>query len=146
MVQALEKSIPRERRGSTEAAEANEVEESSLGDNGARRIRFVLKLAVLELLVSCRGSWRDKPRGTLGRCGVTGSPVTKVSSFVIFAGSKNAGEGERVLIPLEGDEGASWLHLPFEPWFGSSFLKGHGLFDSINCAISKYRPVNCPAM
>ena len=132
---ALEKSIPRERRGSTEAAEQKDVEESSLGDNGVRRMRLVVRFAVLELLMSYRGNWRDNPRGTLGRCGITGPPLTKVSSFVIFAGSKNAGGGERALGSFEVDESASWLRLPVEPWFGTSFSIDHGPFVSSQCAI-----------
>ena len=111
--------MPRERRGSKEAVGPKDVEESSLGDNGTRRMRSVVKFAVLELLVSCRGNCRDRPRGTFGRCGVTGPPLMKESSFEIFAGSRNAGGGESTLVLFEGDNGASWLRLPGEPWFGS---------------------------
>ena len=94
-MQALEKSIPRDRRGSTEPGTPYEADESSLGESGTRLMRLVVKFAVLELLTSLDGICKLSPRaGKLGRLGVTGDWSRQVSSFETLGGSRNAGEGE----------------------------------------------------
>lgn len=68
-VHDLEKSRPRDRRGSTEAGVAYVIEESSFGDSGTRRVKF----AVLVLLISLGGICKPRPRcRTLGLLVVTG--------------------------------------------------------------------------
>lgn len=67
------------------------LEESSFGDRGTR----VAKLLV-GLLTSRGGILRERPRtGKLGLLGVLGE-MKAVSSLMVRAGSRNAGEGERV--------------------------------------------------
>lgn len=90
-VHALEKSKPRDRRGSNDAGEPYVVEESSFGDRGTRFSSF----AVLVLLMSRGGICRLKPRvGRSGLLGVTGLGAKQVSSFEVFLGSRKDGEGE----------------------------------------------------
>ena len=110
LVQALEKSRPLDRRGSTEAAEAYEFVESSFGDNGTR----LVILAVLVLLISLGGICKLRPRGgKFGLLGVTGLEATLMSSCEVFGGSTNSGEGGRADkdscedqgLGLEGDLG-----------------------------------------
>ena len=73
------------------------IVESSFGDRGTRFRRFVVRFAVLELVVSRGGICRLRPRGgRLGRFGVIGKGATCVSSLDVFAGSRNAGDGESV--------------------------------------------------
>lgn len=91
LVHALEKSKPRDLRGSTDAGEPYVVDESSCGDRGTRLTSF----AVLVLLISRGGICRLKPRaGKSGLLGVTGLGPTQVSSFEVFLGSLKDGEGD----------------------------------------------------
>ena len=67
------------------------IEESSLGESGTR----VAKLLV-GLLTSRGGIWRERPRtGKFGLLGVVGE-IKALSSLTVRAGSRKAGEGERV--------------------------------------------------
>lgn len=91
LVHALEKSKPRDLRGSTDPGEPYVVEESSFGDKGTRFTNF----AVLVLLMSRGGICRLKPRaGKSGLLGVTGLGAKQVSSFEVFLGSWKDGDGE----------------------------------------------------
>lgn len=91
LVHALEKSKPRDLRGSTDPGEPYVVEESSFGDRGTRFANF----AVLVLLMSRGGICRLKPRaGKSGLLGVTGLGAKQVSSFEVFLGLWKDGDGE----------------------------------------------------
>ena len=88
---ALAKSIPLDRRGNTEAGDGYEAEDSGFGDMGI----FLVRLAVLVLLISLGGICRLRPRaGTLGRLGVTGAGVTSKSSLEERRLSVNDGDGD----------------------------------------------------
>ena len=102
LVAALEKSMPLDRRGNTDAGDGYAAEQSSFGDTGTRLDRF----AVLVLLTSLGGICRLRPRRVqLGLFGVTGVGRISQSSFETFLFSINAGDGDRNdLIPCE-DQG-----------------------------------------
>ena len=89
-MQALEKSKPLERRGSADAADPYEIDESSFGERGTR----LLKTAVLELPMSFEGICKLRQRGKLGLLGVTGFGATHASSFDCFVGSTKDGDGK----------------------------------------------------
>lgn len=64
-----------------------------MGESGIR----LVKLAVLVLLISLGGICKVKLRGRAnGRLGVIGLGATLMSSFDLFDGSTNKGEGARV--------------------------------------------------
>lgn len=95
LVHALENSAPRERRGRSDAGDADAYvfRESSWGDSGTR----AAKCAGLGMCESPRGGiWRERPRERKsGLRGVLGLAMMVWSSFDMRAGSRNFGDGSR---------------------------------------------------
>lgn len=90
LVQALENSAPRERRGSSDAGEAYVLWESSWGDRGTR----AAKCAGLGMGTSPDGICSERPLARKsGRRGVLGLATTVWSSLDVLVGSRNLGEG-----------------------------------------------------
>jgi hypothetical protein len=94
LVQAREKSAPRDRRGSSEAGEAAAyvLRASSCGERGTRAAKW----AGLGIGDSRKGIWSERPRDRKsGRRGVLGCATSVWSSLDLRAGSWNLGEGDR---------------------------------------------------
>jgi hypothetical protein len=90
LVQALENSAPRERRGNSDAGEAYVLCESNCGDRGTR----AAKCAGLGMGTSREGICSERPLARKsGRRGVLGLATTVWSSLDVLAGSWNLGEG-----------------------------------------------------
>ena len=103
---ALEKSNPLDRRGSTDAGDGYEAEDSGLGETGMRFVRF----AVLVLLMSLGGICKLRPRGaTLGLLGVTGPEGTSRSSLEERRPSVNDGDGDNIDLKSWDDHGLLFL-------------------------------------
>lgn len=100
LVQALENSAPRDRRGRTEAGDAYVLRESSCGERGTR----AAKCAGLGIGDSRGGICRDRPRERKsGLRGVLGLATIVWSSLDMRAGSRNFGEGSRRGVLSERD-------------------------------------------
>ena len=93
LVQALENSAPRERRGSSDAGEAYVLRESNCGDRGTRAARC----AGLDIGSSRGGICSERPLARKsGRRGVLGLATTVWSSLDDLVGSRNLGEGSNL--------------------------------------------------
>lgn len=93
LVQALENSAPRERRGSSDAGEAYVLWESSCGERGTR----AAKCAGLGMGDSRGGICSERPlERKSGRRGVLGLATTVWSSLDVLVGSRNLGEGSNL--------------------------------------------------
>lgn len=92
LVQALENSAPRDRRGRRAAGAAYVLRESSCGESGT----LAAKCAGLGIGISRGGICRESPlERSSGRRGVRGLSMMLWSSLEVRTGSRNRGDGSR---------------------------------------------------